>query len=269
MNDKKMTWEEAVQWLRNQPNMEELVKDAFYDDPLSESAKRYHHSTEWLAVQELLSGIPKKKVLDIGAGRGISSYSFAIDGWDVTALEPDPSEIVGAGAIRALAEESGINIKVVEKWGEKIPFSDNSFDVVYCRAALHHAKNLDGLCKEVFRILKPKGIFLATREHVISKKEDLHKFLEIHPLQHLYGGENAYLLSEYCGAMKKAGFNIKKLLNPAESNINLYPETSENAKNRISKKYHIPKYMVSDGILKISAALSNSPGRLYSFLARK
>lgn len=28
------TWEDAVVWLRNQPEQRQLVLDAFYDDPL-------------------------------------------------------------------------------------------------------------------------------------------------------------------------------------------------------------------------------------------
>ncbi len=51
MTNNKMTWEESVQWLRNQPNQQELVWAAFYDDPLLDAAKRYAKSSEWLAVR--------------------------------------------------------------------------------------------------------------------------------------------------------------------------------------------------------------------------
>ena len=40
------TWEEAVVWLRNQPDQRQLVLDAFYDDPLAGAAERYFHSSE-------------------------------------------------------------------------------------------------------------------------------------------------------------------------------------------------------------------------------
>ena len=185
-----MTWEQAVQWLREQPGQSELVKACFFDDPLLNAARRFHQSEEWAETRKRLPD-PRGKALDLGAGRGISSYALAKDGFYVTALEPDPSALVGAEAIRNLAEESGLPIAVAREWGERLPFADNSFDVVHGRQVLHHARSLPELCKEVARVLKPGGVFIATREHVVDVPEELPAFLASHPLHHLYGGENA------------------------------------------------------------------------------
>ena len=263
------SWEEAVQWLKKQPDQQDLIKAAFYDDPLIDAAKRYAESSEWSAIQELLLNIEKGNVLDIGAGRGISSYALAKDGWKVTALEPDPSNIVGTGAIGLLAKESGLDIDVIETRGEGLPFTDGVFDLIYCRAALHHANNLNALCKEVFRVLKPGGIFLATREHVISKAEDLDKFLNAHPLHYLYGGEHAYLLKEYLSAIKTAGFKVEKVLAPVASDLNLYPQTKKEFKKHLASRLHIPNSLFPYFLLNLYAVFSNSPGRHYSFFARK
>ena len=46
------TWEEAVLWLRSQPGQSELVRACFYDDPLTDAAKRYLASTEWEALRD-------------------------------------------------------------------------------------------------------------------------------------------------------------------------------------------------------------------------
>src|SRR5215212_4561524 len=98
------TWEDAVIWLRNQPDRRQLVLDAFYDDPLIDAGKRYFAGTEWQAVLALLQD-RAGKALDVGAGRGIASYALARSGFAVTALEPDPSAVVGTAAIRSLAAE--------------------------------------------------------------------------------------------------------------------------------------------------------------------
>lgn len=248
-----MTWEESVLWLRNQKGQEDLVRACFFDDPLAKAAKRYWKSSEWHAIRKYL---PQKagKALDLGAGRGIASFALAKDGWEVCALEPDQSDFVGSGAIKNLAKETGLKIKVFEEWGEKLPFENNSFDLVFVRQALHHARNLNELCKEIGRILKKGGLLIAVREHVISKKEDLPIFLASHPLHKFYGGENAFLLSEYEKAIKDAGIKLTYVINPLESDINLFPK----------KNKYIPQI-----IMKFLGNLVNHPGRIYSFIGKK
>jgi 2-polyprenyl-3-methyl-5-hydroxy-6-metoxy-1,4-benzoquinol methylase len=121
------TWEQAVQWLRQQPEQQELVLAAYYDDPLPASADRYSRSEEWQAIRALLPPAPGR-ALDVGAGRGIASYALAKDGFAVTALEPDPSALVGAQAIRGLAAASGLPIEVNHEFSERLPFADAQFD---------------------------------------------------------------------------------------------------------------------------------------------
>jgi 2-polyprenyl-3-methyl-5-hydroxy-6-metoxy-1,4-benzoquinol methylase len=222
MNNHFSKWEEAVRWLRSQPDSRDLVLAAYYDDPLIGAAKRYWESLEWQGIRKLL-GKTRGQVLDVGAGRGIASYALARDGFIVTALEPDESCLVGAGAIRSLAQESGLPITVVQEFSEKLPFDDCEFDIVFARAVLHHTKDLAAASGEFFRVLKPGGSLIAVREHVISRQKDLPVFLSHHPLHHLYGGESAFLLSEYTNALSHAGFKIESVIWPLESVINYAP----------------------------------------------
>ena len=280
MNAKLLTWEEAVQWLRKQPEKQELVRECYYDDPLELVAERFSNSEEWQAIEYLLRKQIPGKVLDLGAGRGISSYAFAQSGCSVTSLEPDPSALVGAKAIQSLIDRTQLPIKVIQEYGETLPFEDNYFDIVYGRAVLHHACVLKKFCKEAARVLKPKGVFLATREHVISKKEDLPKFLDSHTLHFLYGGENAYLLQEYTEAISVAGLKLQKVIGSYESVINYAPKTqTEFQSATASALTRLLGKKLASGIAEIRAVQefagwyasrkSNVPGRLYTFLVVK
>jgi SAM-dependent methyltransferase len=278
------TWEQAVEWLRRQPDQQTLVKDCYYDDPLLEAAQRFAQSEEWQAVSKFLP--PKKGCsLDLGAGRGISSYALARAGWQVTALEPSASALVGTTAIRQLAQESGLNINIVEDYGETLPFRSASFDLVYGRQVLHHAHNLPKLCREAWRVLKPGGYFIATREPVISKAEDLQLFLDAHPLHHLYGGEHALILKEYTSAISASGLRPIKVLGHLESVINYFPWTYEQwraecigplskrlglsiANMLTSEKHFVGPWLVGR-LATLISRLNQSPGRLYTFVADK
>jgi 2-polyprenyl-3-methyl-5-hydroxy-6-metoxy-1,4-benzoquinol methylase len=280
MSDESLTWEQAVAWLRAQPKQQDLVEACYYDLPIINAAQRFEQSEEWLAVKKLLASCLPGKVLDIGAGNGVSSFSFAKAGCAVTAIEPDLSSTVGLEAIKTLTESHNLNIQAIQAQGEAIPFPNDTFDIVYGRQVLHHARNLKQLCVEASRVLKPGGIFIATREHVISSEKDLSLFLENHPLHALYGGENAFLLRDYCQGIKETGLQFKLILGPYDSEINYAPTTSSQNRALIQKKLDrfigksasnilIRSSTFYQMINQIRSWQCGTPGRLYSFLATK
>lgn len=277
---KSGTWEDAVRWLRDQPGRQDIVRDAYYDDPLIDAADRYWQSNEWIAVRSLL-GTGPGDALDAGAGRGIASYALAKDGFTVTALEPDPSELVGGGAIRNLAREASLPITVEENLSERLPFDDASFDVIFARAVLHHIADLPAAMREFHRVLRPGGVFVAAREHVISSASDLPAFFDTHPLHHRYGGENAHPLNVYQDAIRQAGLVIDRTIGSLDSPINYGPQSTAEVHQRIvAQLVSVPLARplaaaildipgIGTLVRRIASRIDRRPGRHASFVVRK
>lgn len=269
-----------MQWLREQPDQQELARQCFYDDPIDEAARRFHATPEWLESRELLRSHLPGRVLDVGAGRGIASHAFAREGSAVTALEPDASPLVGRRAIEELCRRTGVGMACVAGFGEGLPFPDGSFDVVYGRAVLHHARDLPELLREVARVLRPGGLALFVREHVISRPDDLPVFLARHSLHRLYGGEHAYSLKEYRAAITGAGLRIRRELGPFDSPINFWPLTDRDVRQIVHRRVkrrlggRLATILLGcpgvAGLCRRAASRRcDEPGRLHSFLGEK
>lgn len=71
------------------------------------------------------------KILDLGCGDGVDSIYLKEKGFDVYALD------LSSVAINNL-KESGINSKVYDIKTADLPFSDDYFDLIYSRLALHY-----------------------------------------------------------------------------------------------------------------------------------
>lgn len=225
-----MTWDETIRYIRTLPEHSVLVEKAYFDEDLHLNVRRFSESAEFKETLKIFEKYKPNasKVLDVGCGNGISTINLALKGYNVSAVEPDKSDTVGAGAIKLLKEELNLeNLEIFEDFAENIEFPNNFFDVVYVRQAMHHANNLDKFIKECVRVLKPSGLLLTTRDHVIYNEKDKEWFLSSHPLQKYYGGENAFTSIEYKNAFKKAGAKIIKELKYFDSIINYFPATTK------------------------------------------
>ncbi|MEQ1861190.1 MAG: class I SAM-dependent methyltransferase [Chthoniobacteraceae bacterium] len=261
----RLSWEEAVRWFRGQPGNEEAVRANYFDLPVRQAAERYATSEEFAEVWRLLGA--SGHILDLGAGNGVASFALARAGWQVTALEPDPSDEVGAGAIRKLG------IAVTEDAGERLPFADATFEAVFARQVLHHVPDLAQTMRELHRVLRPEGVVLAIREHVVRDARELAAFRAQHPLHRHYGGENAHSLDAYLGAARAAGFTIREVWGPIESILNFAPgsEVERQRWVRHAKWRHWCGlgWLFQRAALRANSRRNRTPGRLYSFLLAK
>lgn len=273
------SWEDAVTWLVEQSDRSDVVRECYFDRPVIDAVRRYAASQEWQEITKWLPPSPGV-ALDVGAGNGLVSFALAKTGWRVVALEPDGSRFVGAEAIRSIAAMESLPIDVVQEWGERMTFPDEHFDLVMARQVVHHARDLDGMYAEMGRVLKPNGTLLAFRDHVIDSPQGLQEFLCNHPLHHLYGGENAFTLSQYRSAIEKCGLTIQRQWNHFDTVINYAPLTCETLAAKLTAKLPLgplrspvagllKRQFAFKAMLKIASLINRKQGRAVSFLIRK
>jgi SAM-dependent methyltransferase len=94
----------------------------------------------------------KSNLLEIGCGRGEMLRNFKKLGLDVQGIDLSPE---------APSFHEDIEIKVANVEEEKLPYEDNSFDIIYSKSVLEHFYYPERYMKEAFRVLKPNGILLT------------------------------------------------------------------------------------------------------------
>lgn len=272
-----MTWHETIEYIQRTPSFAEIVENTYILPDLQANVERFRQSAEFQETVRLIRTYcpsPHPLMLDIGAGNGIATLAFALEGFRVVALEPDPSPMVGSGAIKQLIQIYGLSsITIVEAFGENLPFDTHHFDVVYGRQVMHHAHNLPQFVAEAARVLKKRGILFTTRDHVIKNEKDKQRFLQRHALHKFYGGENAFCLADYRLAFQNASLKIESELSPSASVINYDPWNKERLSQLISRKFGSifgnQRWVVKLAWRLLMIRQEHLPGKLYSFIARK
>jgi SAM-dependent methyltransferase len=99
-------------------------------------------------------------ILDLGCGFGGRTIAFqrAIGG-SYAGLDIDSSIV--AHALRFARSMGSDNSWFAPGVGESLPFRSNSFDLVMCYDVLEHVQDVEKTLAEVYRVLKPSGLFLA------------------------------------------------------------------------------------------------------------
>jgi arsenite methyltransferase len=101
---------------------------------------------------------PGERVLDLGSGAGTDSLIAAQmvgERGHVTGIDMTREMVVKARA--AAAEMGASNVEFVESEAERLPFPDESFDVVISNGVIDLIPDKDAVFAEISRVLAPGG----------------------------------------------------------------------------------------------------------------
>jgi ubiquinone/menaquinone biosynthesis C-methylase UbiE len=99
---------------------------------------------------------PFARALEIGSGTGYFTLNLLRAGLIEEAVATD----ISPGMLRTLsasAERLGLEVATAACEAAELPFADESFDLVFGHAVLHHLPDLDGAFAEFRRVLRPGG----------------------------------------------------------------------------------------------------------------
>ena len=94
--------------------------------------------------------------LEIGSGTGY----FSLNLLQLGVIESLTATDISPGMLKRLAStagELGLEVETVQTEAEVLPFEDESFDLVFGHAVLHHIPDLDKAFAEFRRVLRPGG----------------------------------------------------------------------------------------------------------------
>jgi SAM-dependent methyltransferase len=123
------------------------------------SAPSLHPNYRFVLDQALLlSQRADPMVLDYGCGAGQVVEEGRRRGMNVYGVE---AFYEGADSIVVVRAKGMLNTVVFPLEGDRIPFPDNTFDVVVCNQVFEHVIDLERVLREIHRVLKTNGVLLA------------------------------------------------------------------------------------------------------------
>jgi len=177
-----------------------------YGEPFHQAIARHEH---YLAAK---IGIKDgDRVLDVGCGVGGPAREIAkFTGAHITGLNNNDYQIERA---TRYAKKEGLSDQLTFVKGDfmQMAFPEASFDAVYAIEATVHAPSLEGVYSQIFRVLKPGGVF-GVYEWLMTDNYDndnpRHREIRL-GIEQGDGISNMVRISEGIAAIKAAGFDLE------------------------------------------------------------
>ena len=160
----------------------------------------YSHKNTMNAVrlkitQNILKKYPFGNLLDVGCGGGNTTNSFLEDGWSAVGVDFSKNMVKEANTFIKSKHGSDNLIRQASATDLSV-FPDASLDVVLCLGVLYYIKDVNAAYKEIFRVLKPGGIFICSHQNELFDLFTFNKytlrFFKNHVFPLVDDGENKH-----------------------------------------------------------------------------
>lgn len=164
---------------------------------LYDQKKTFLDSFESNTLGRLFQNFKGKKVLDIGCGTGRSIGDLKKIGAEVVAA--DISEEMLKRAKKKFSDIETVLADICD-----LPFENESFDAVIAMFLIVHLRNLDEAFSEVYRVIKPGGVFILS--NINQRKAPVLKIGKEEILIHSF----YHMPKNVIGALEKNWFKVEE-----------------------------------------------------------
>jgi ubiquinone/menaquinone biosynthesis C-methylase UbiE len=147
----------------------EFATREFFDEV---ERHRYQEYAPWMPAVMGFDSFRGKRLLEVGCGMGTDLLQFARGGALCTGVDLTPRSVEISSLHFGLYD---MRADFVLGDGERLPFADASFDVVYSNGVLHHTPDTARAVREHYRVLRPGGVAKVMLYH----RDSLYYWTEI------------------------------------------------------------------------------------------
>lgn len=140
---------------------------------------RHWYDRQLAELREALAERPGARVLEIGMGTGTESLWMALQGADVTGVEPHMPYVRVARARKDVLERAlgrPLPLTILARSVLDLP-PDEAFDIVWMEQTFHHLEPRERMVERIAALLKPGGIL------VIAEANGLNPMLQLQLLR--------------------------------------------------------------------------------------
>jgi len=144
--------------------------------------------------------------LDLGAGRCWATRFFARAGCNAVGMDIVDTKYVGLRTADIYIDQEGYYFERILGDMNRPPFRDQSFDLVFIAATLHHSNQLSVIIRQINRLLKPNGRVMIINEPVVGMLQGKRVDCE----ERSVGiNEHVYRLWEYLRELHRVGWSFR------------------------------------------------------------